>query len=344
MSPNSKENYVNCNSVPLRDNTMDIVAGILIVRMILGHYMSMCELKNTYLFESTNILFFYMPWFFYKSGMFCSKERKEPGAFLKNNTRKFIIPFVCFSVFGTVMAILSAMITDSSIVSAILGDCRALVFHGSTKWSAPLWFLITLFLVRVLFNYVRDFVNHYFLIAVLLMTAYAHFLYLANQGVYWIGNLCSGLIFYILGMKLKEIQYRKSAFFVSLVVIGAITIFTPPYLPIVTMFGNFLLYEGGKYLLWYPFCLAGIIVFNNFVKYIGRYLKHYHFSDVGHHSMIYYVIHYPFGLLICVLYEHYSDRHNSWELLVYLCAMWLTVLPLLTYLFNTKRMSKFIGL
>lgn len=133
MSPYSKENIENRNPVPLRDNTMDMVAGILIVRMILGHYMSMCELKNTILFESTNILFFYMPWFFYKSGMFCSKERKDPNVFLKNNTRKFIKPFACFSLFGTVMAILSAMIVDSSVVSAILGDCRAFVFQGSTK-------------------------------------------------------------------------------------------------------------------------------------------------------------------------------------------------------------------
>ena len=228
MSPYSKENIENRNPVPLRDNTMDMVAGILIARMILGHYMSMCELKNTILFESTNILFFYMPWFFYKSGMFCSKERKESKAFLKNNTRKFITPFFCFSVFGTVMAILSAIITDSSIVSAILSDCKAFVFHGSTKWSAPLWFLITLFLVRVLFNYVRDFVNHYFLIAVLLIIAYTHYLFLANHGVYWIGNLCSGLLFYILGMKMKEIQYRKYALLISIVVVGGIIIYTPP--------------------------------------------------------------------------------------------------------------------
>ena len=44
---------------------------------------------------------------------------------------------------------------------------------------------------------------------------------------------------------------------------------------------NFMLYEGGEYLLWYPFCLAGIIVFNNVVKRVGRYLEHYHFNDVG---------------------------------------------------------------
>ena len=207
---------------------MDIVAGILIIRMILGHYMSMCELKSTYLFESTNILFFYMPWFFFKSGMFCSKERKDPRAFLKNNTRKFLIPFCVFSVFGTVIAISSTMITGSSIVSEIQTDFITFLFHGSTKWSAPLWFLISLFLVRVLFNYVRDFVNHYFLIAALLIIAYIHYLFVAKHGVYWIGNLCSGLLFYILGMKLKEIQYRKYALFISLVVAGGIAIFTPP--------------------------------------------------------------------------------------------------------------------
>ena len=88
---------------------------------------------------------------------------------MKNNTRKFLIPFCVFSVFGTVIAILSAMITDSSVISKILGDCRAFVFHGSTNWNAPLWFLISLFLVRVLFNYIRNLVNHFFLIIVCLV-------------------------------------------------------------------------------------------------------------------------------------------------------------------------------
>lgn len=62
------------------------------------------------------------------------------------------------------------------------------------------------------------------------------------------------------------------------------------------VFGNYMLNEGGEYLLWYPFCLVGIVVFNNIIKFVGRYLVHYHFSDVGHHSMIYYVVHHPLGL------------------------------------------------
>lgn len=324
-----------------RDNTMDIVAGILIIRMILGHYMSMCGLKETFLFESTNLLFFYMPWFFYKSGMFCSRERKELKTFLKNNIQKFIIPCAIFSVIGTLIAILSAVITEKSVISAIVGDCRSFIFHGSTSWNGPLWFLISLFFVRVVFNYIRDYVNHYAFMAALLIMAFLHYLFLANHGIYWFGNICSGLLFYIIGMKFKQLQYNRWSVIVSIIVLVLIG-FTKP--TIVTMFGNFLLYDDGIYLLWYPFCIAGIIIFNNIVKYIGKYFTHYHFDDIGQHSMVYYVIHFPLGYLVCALYEYYSEHQNNWELLMYLCLMWFGFLPILTYLFNTKRMSKYIGL
>ncbi len=324
-----------------RDITLDIVAGILIIRMILGHYMSMCNLKETELFYSLNILFFYMPWFFYKSGMFCSNERKEPIVFLKNNTKKFIIPFIFFSIIGTILAIISAVITDDSISSAIISDCHSFVYHGSTSWNGPLWFLISLFLVRVTFNYIRCFVNHYVLISLLLILALLHYLFLANRGIWWFGNFCSGLMFYILGIKLKELQFNKWIVTISIAILATIG-FTKP--TVVTMFGNFLLYDDGIYLLWYPFCLAGIIVFNNIVKHIGCILEHYHLDGIGHHSMIYYVTHYPLGFLVCALYKQYSEQQNNWELLMYLCLMWFGFLPILTYFFNTKKMSKFIGI
>ena len=59
----------------LRDKTLDIIAGILIVRMILGHYMSFLHLNDSLLFYSMNILFFYMPGSF--SNQECSVQVQE---------------------------------------------------------------------------------------------------------------------------------------------------------------------------------------------------------------------------------------------------------------------------
>ena len=75
---------------------------------------------------------------------------------------------------------------------------------------------------------------------------------------------------------------------------------------------------------------------------MGFILEHFHFNDIGHHSMIYYVVHWPIGLLILEIYQKISIVPNNWELLVYLCLAWFGLLPLLTYVFNMKPVAKYI--
>ena len=324
----------------VRDKTFDVITGIFIVRIIFGHYMSLLHLNDCLLFQSMNVLFFFMPWFFFKSGVFCSSQRKNVKSFLGDNVRKFLLPYVLFTIVGIVVAFSVTLINEGSLLKTLLGECKAFAWKQAVHFNAPLWFLLSLCFVRVFFNFIRNAVNHYLLVLLSLLFAFAHYLFLARYGLYWPGNLCSGLVFYILGMKLKNLQYSKKVVIGSLIVLVAIGFFKPTF---VTMYGNTLLYEDGIYLLWYPFCLAGIIVFNNLIKRVGFILEHFHFNDIGHHSMVYYVVHWPIGLLIIAIYQKICTTSNNWELLVYLCLAWLGLLPLLTYVFNTKVMAKFIG-
>lgn len=302
--------------------------------------MSLLHLNDCLLYRSMNILFFFMPWFFFKSGMFCSSTKKDVMPFLYDNVRKFLVPYAFFSIVGILVAVAVALINESSVVSVLISECRSVVFRQAVHYDAPLWFLLSLCFARVFFNFIRNSVNHYLLVFMSLLLAFVHYQFLAKHGFYWPGNLCSGLFFYILGMKLKNLQYNNKVVVVSLIVLVVIGIFRPT---IVTMYGNTLLYENGIYWLWYPFCLAGIIVFNNLIKQVGFILEHFHFNDIGHHSMIYYVVHWPIGLLIIAVYQRICSTPNNWELLVYLCLAWLGLLPLLTYVFNTKTMARFIG-
>ena len=323
-----------------RDNTLDIVAGILIIRMILGHYLTMAHLSESILFKFMNILFFFMPWFFFKSGMFCSAEKKDLKLFLTSNLKKYVVPFLFFSFVGLSMALVFAIIDNDSITSFVIKVCKDVLFRQAIWFNAPLWFLLSLFLARVMFNLVREYVNHYILMVVLLLFAFVHHIFLAKHGIYWGGNICSGLLFYILGFKLKEIQYKKNVLFAAIVILIIIAFARPS---IVTMYGNTLVYDGGIYLLWYPFCLVGIVVFNNLIKCVGVFLEHFHFDDFGRNSMIYYVLHWPLALLICTIYNKCVDSPNNYELMLYLCLACFGLLPLLTWIFNTKVMSKFIG-
>lgn len=323
-----------------RNNALDIVAGILIIRMIFGHYLTMANLDGSVLFKSMNVLFFFMPWFFFKSGMFCPAEKKDNKTFLSNNLKKLIIPYTFFSFIGIAIALVLTIIDNHTITSFAVSQCKDILFRQAIWFNAPLWFLLSLFFARIAFNCLRKYVNHYVLVFVLLIVAFAHHIFLAKYGIYWGGNICSGLLFYILGFKLKEIQYKKKNLLVAIVILAIIATISPS---IVTMYGNTLIYDDGIYLLWYPFCLAGIVVFNNVIKSVSVFLEHFHFDDFGRNSMIYYVLHWPLALLICTIYNKCVDSPNNYELLLYLCLACFGLLPLLTRIFKTKALSRFIG-
>lgn len=58
-----------------REVYLDVVCGIMIIWMILGHLIASCGLRDTVLYTIGNRLFpFFMPWFFFKSGMFYKKR------------------------------------------------------------------------------------------------------------------------------------------------------------------------------------------------------------------------------------------------------------------------------
>ena len=53
-----------------RNKDLDFVGGILICHMILGHICQWADMD----YKGDCVLYFFMPWFFYKSGMFFKKN------------------------------------------------------------------------------------------------------------------------------------------------------------------------------------------------------------------------------------------------------------------------------
>lgn len=51
--------------------SMDVLAGIMILYMVIMHVMQWAELQDTALFYNLSVVFgCFMPWFFFKGGMF----------------------------------------------------------------------------------------------------------------------------------------------------------------------------------------------------------------------------------------------------------------------------------
>ena len=66
------------NNVSKRQRYIDALSGLLIINMILGHCIQLADCSDIPLYNWMNALSFFMPWFFFKSGMFYrEKSLKE---------------------------------------------------------------------------------------------------------------------------------------------------------------------------------------------------------------------------------------------------------------------------
>ena len=83
----------------IRNVSLDSVCGLMTGYMIFGHIWSLCGMSSTEFTDAIgSVLSFFMPWFFFKSGLFF-----RPCNFtslIKKDFRRLLIPFVVFSTIG----------------------------------------------------------------------------------------------------------------------------------------------------------------------------------------------------------------------------------------------------
>ena len=151
-----------------RFNYIDAIAGIMIIWMILGH----CTTFSHYRLPFREFLSFYMPWFFYKSGMFFKARNQKD--LLQKDLRKYIKPFIVYSLVGYVVWCVCGLIDGSqSFLSCVWRPVKSFYKSGCVVGNGALWFLLTLFITRFIGNMLinkklppPNFVNYLFLISI----------------------------------------------------------------------------------------------------------------------------------------------------------------------------------
>lgn len=86
-----------------RNSNIDAGAGLCLIYMMVMHAMLFADLNGCKLHHYWGgLMFFFMPYFFAKSGMFISSKH-ELGVLkvaIKKNFQRLIVPFILFSFFG----------------------------------------------------------------------------------------------------------------------------------------------------------------------------------------------------------------------------------------------------
>ena len=287
-----------------RRKDLDIVSGIMIIYMVYGHMVTILGFENPCALL-WRLLFCFMPWFYYKSGMFF--KSKSLRAVMAGSGKKLLIPYCQYSLFGIFCYwFILFWQKDPNWIHFFLTPIKDIIYTGALGGNAPLWFLPSLCAVHIIFQYLMLHRWRAWMImtfsAVASIILYGAKIVFYGEAIYpyYLFNIIAGTFFYSFGYLLRERQYSKYVILLAIIVYSSILYFNFSSLD---FRANDL--REGSYLLYLPFALSAIVIINYLAK-ITLSLKSAPLilQFVGRNSMLIFAIHYPILLVTsCLLSE-----------------------------------------
>ncbi len=280
-----------------RNTSLDCLGGVLIIHMICIHMFQRIDVSFGIFVRYQSIaLFFFMAWFFFKSGMFAKEY--TVSVLLKKYTSKLLKPYLFYTIVGILVGMVYNIALNNPLLPYLKTECLSYwIANLSVDGNLPLWFLPSLFAVILTYN---CFLKADLSLIVGIVLSLVLFLVIAmikwtikNEGgtfilpYIFLNGLC-GLFFFFCGKLLREIQYKN-----IIVVLSAVIYLTALLFPIKFDFRTCMVDEPYQ-LVQYVICgLSAIILFDNIFKYIPERIK-LPFSYVGRNSMLFFLTHWLF--------------------------------------------------
>ena len=347
-----------------RSRHIDLAAGILMLWIITFH-----AVNGSKVFGDVDarvaipFLTFSMPWFFYKSGSFFRPGRggnnADKGGHTVNSSdggsiqdrpscggngmgrdiKKLLLPYLRWTVLGLAAYLLMMAVDGTFTVSeCILKPLDTLWIYGYLPLDVPLWFVLTLFVVKMIAHFIFKTRVHPAAVAAVCF-GIAFGLHIAdNPGIpVWTANIPMGLAFFSLGYLLHE--HEEKAWLFIPCIIGYI-LFIVFNTPVVGLHRN--VHLAGNYYLWPLFSICGIIAFNNVCRLVTTALERlnakrqkisgFHpLSFIGRHSLDLLVSH----AFIYMPVLHYS-KLTPIKTFILIETLYLVVLLPAIYLFESR--------
>ena len=310
----------------LRQQHIDCAHGLMILYVMFYHICGLSFYKIPICYCFLDPLSFFMAWFFFKSGMYykdrCFKDE------LLSGLKKLIIPALFFSFIGYLCYLLINHL-DFSISQEIDAFYLFGAFHG----NIPLWFLFSLFAVRLLYLFLQKcHINSFFIIIISLGLFYLD--KTIGFRPYWTYYIPLGLLFYSIGLSLKDTQYNlKLIIFCIIIYFGLFFI----QKDIDFLFGKFI-----PAIVAFPWALSGCILINALFKYIPCLCKK-PLNFFGRHAMEYYCTHYIIVSLIGVLTKNINSVHLSIAIEFLIFAFYIILFALIIHFFKLKHIQWMFG-
>lgn len=147
------------NALDKRDNKIDILKGIGIILIVLGHVNN----GEGYLYDIRNFVYqFHVPLFFFASGLLYVRGEKL-FRFIFKKIRRLYIPFVSYNIICLFIAAIANYCLGTPLDRIYLVDLVSKIFlfiDSSPIMGGPTWFLCILFFALLLYKVVDDAVGY----------------------------------------------------------------------------------------------------------------------------------------------------------------------------------------
>ncbi len=309
-----------------RDEYIDTVAGFMILWMIFLHIQ---KLSNFDLIPSRYVPFlpFFMMWFFYKSGMY--HKVLDFKTLANASIKRLLVPYAIFSFIGIISGTIITLYKNESLIDLYIGSVYQFIVMGGVFSNMPIWFLLSLFCVRIVFNYFEIINMGKACIGIAVVVAFLLALIGVTKPPYF-GNICLGLFFYGLGYYLKQIQFKQSIFLISISLYFLLYLFHPSNIDVRANLCNL-----GTYLGAVIGGVFAIIAINNLSR-CNISLRP--LSYLGRHSMIYYLCHW----IILKQVQTYVSASPQ-ELYLIMCLACLILLPVIDRMICMANIRWIVG-
>ncbi len=128
--------------------------------------------------SSAFVYAFHIPLFFVLSGMVFDKNRYPNfGIFLKKKLKSLLIPYVVFSFLTWLVWVAYAMVTHTTVDSYWMPLMQTIIAQGSEGYlvhNVPLWFVMCLFSMEVMYYFIADFRRIWITVITVMMAALSY--------------------------------------------------------------------------------------------------------------------------------------------------------------------------
>ncbi len=201
----------------MRDSTFDVMKGIGIIAMIIGH-MHIPHLLRDFIFS------FHMPLFFLIGGYFFKpRPYKE---LLQKSASRLLKPYIITGILTPIIYLLvgdydTAMFRGCGILFGNNGSPHALY---KTPLCGAVWFLLALFWCRLYFNFIYTKTRHWLILSAIISVVASYFGYYIINPPLGILIGMSALVFFSIGKALNDYAIKQT-YLIPLVFIWFICIF-----------------------------------------------------------------------------------------------------------------------